>query len=126
MPLFKYIRIDVTRKSFYICFEFIAREDRDNYIQSLELLKEILRLDIEPRVFLVDKAETIRGAIKEVFLEQIYLFYIQHTNKNISTNYKAYFKDEEQKDFIKDQIQIIYIPNIEAYKEAITIFKTYQ
>ena len=41
-------------------------------------------------------------------------------------NYKAYFKDEEQKDFIKDQTQIIYIPNINSYEEAITIFKAYQ
>jgi hypothetical protein len=67
MPLFKYIRINITKKSFYVYFEFMASKDRDDYIQSLELLKEILKLDIEPRVFLVDKVEVMRGIIKKVF-----------------------------------------------------------
>jgi len=67
MPLFEYIGIDATRKSFCVYFEFTASEDRDDYIQSLKLLKEILRPDIEPGVFLVDKAEAIRGAIEKVF-----------------------------------------------------------
>jgi hypothetical protein len=99
IPLFKCIGIDVNGKSFYIYFEFTAGEDGDN---SLELLKEILGLDMEPGVFLMDKAEAIRGVIKEVFLNWIYLLYVWYTNKNVSTNCKAYFKDEEWKDFIKD------------------------
>ena len=102
MPLFECIGINVTRKSFCVCFEFTASEDGDNYIQSLKLLKEILGLDIEPGVFLVDKVEVMRGVIKKVFPNQVYLLYVQYTNKNVSTNYKAHFKDEEQKDFIRD------------------------
>ena len=126
MPLFEYIRINATRKSFYVYFEFTAGEDGDDCIQSLKLLKEILRLDMEPGVFLVDKAEVIRGIIEKVFLDQVYLLCVQHANKNVSTNYKAHFEDKEQKDFIRDQTQIIYVLSINAYKEAVSVFKNHQ
>jgi hypothetical protein len=58
MPLFEAIGTDTTRKSFYVCFKFTAREDENDYIQSLEFLKEMLR-ELPSRVFLVDKAEAM-------------------------------------------------------------------
>jgi MULE transposase domain len=125
MPLFECIGIDATGKSFCVCFEFTAGEDRDDCIQSLELLKEMLGPDMEPGVFLVDKAEAMRGAIEKVFPDWVYLLCVWHANKNVSANCKAHFEDEEWKDFLKDWTQIVYAPNIEAYEEAVAVFKTH-
>jgi len=58
MPLFEVIRTDTTRKSFCVYFEFTAGEDENDYIQSLEFLKEMLG-ELPSRVFLVDKAEAM-------------------------------------------------------------------
>jgi hypothetical protein len=44
----------------------MARENENDYIQSLKFLKEILK-ELFSRVFLVNKAKAIRKALKKVF-----------------------------------------------------------
>jgi hypothetical protein len=66
MPLFEAIGTDATGKSFCVCFEFTAGEDENDYIQSLEFLKEMLG-ELPSGVFSVDKAEAMRKALEKVF-----------------------------------------------------------
>ncbi len=125
MLLFKAIRINTTRKSFYISFEFLLGEIEEDLTQALKYLREILNNNIQLGVILIDKVESIRSIVVSIFLKQKVLLYIQYTNKSISKYCKVYFNtNKEQKEFIKEQNSLVVLLIVERYKENYTKFKT--
>jgi MULE transposase domain len=59
MPLFEVIRVEATRKSFCVSFEFLPVETKPDYIQALLYLKEMLGNDYTPGVIFTDKEEAL-------------------------------------------------------------------
>lgn len=79
MPLFECIAVDACRRSVCVCFEFLPGEDEDDCIQSLKHLREILGEDIgnSSGVFLTDKADAIRNAVKRgLHLKLLFEYYL--------------------------------------------------
>jgi hypothetical protein len=123
MPLFEVIRINATRRSFCVCFEFLPGEEEEDLIQALEYLKEMLGEDCPPGVILMDKAQAQRNAVQAVFPDWTSLLCLWHANKSITQKCKASFTADKWKVFLGGWHTIVLSPTKDIFFKRVDDFK---
>ena len=116
--LFLCIIIDVTSLNtiFYVAFCFLSKEKTNDYEWMLQQLREVCeKINVsDSNVIVIDNEKSLKTAISKVFSSIRQFLCLWHLNKNVFSNCKIWFDENEKwKKFFTVWQKIIYA-NTEA------------
>ncbi|XP_077214390.1 protein FAR1-RELATED SEQUENCE 5-like [Tasmannia lanceolata] len=119
MPLLDIVGVTSFNSSFYSCFAFLQKEEREDYVWALTMFNDMLDNVSRPTVIVTDRELALMGAIKIVFPGAMNLLCVWHIEKNILSKCKCHFQDEDDwHRFFSTWSTLIESPTEMAYHKA--------
>ncbi|CAL2270865.1 unnamed protein product [Prunus armeniaca] len=118
MPLLDIIGVSSFNTSFYSCFVFMQKEEKD-YVWALEMFNKILGVHNQPLVIISDRELALMKTIHIVFPSACNLLCMWHIEKNILANCKPHFREEvDWVAFLSTWADLIKSPNESSFDKA--------
>ena len=98
MPLIHIIGMTAFNTTFTVGFYFLAMEKLENYLWAMSKLSTMWENGSAPKVFVTYRELALIKAIEQVSPSSSNSLCIWHINKNILTNCKQYYANQEDFD----------------------------
>lgn len=120
MPLLNIVGITAAYCSFNAAFVFLCDEGEESYVWALREFQKI----VTPKVLVSDRELALLKAISVVFPETRNILCIWHIEKNILSNCRKSFSQEEEWCSFMDQWSaIVYSQTFEEYNQRFENFR---
>ncbi|XP_021752536.1 protein FAR1-RELATED SEQUENCE 6-like [Chenopodium quinoa] len=95
MPFLEIVGVTPTNQNFLVGYVFMRNECTGSYRWVLQRLRELIRYDKEPSVFLTDRELGLCAALREVFPGTSHLLCRWHINKDMEARVTNMFKNKK-------------------------------
>lgn len=120
-PLCIITGVTALNTTFYVGFGFLLDESAETYQWMLEQL-EVLCIDIDipnPTVIVTDNDHALTAALAQVMPQTRHLFCLWHMNKNVVSNCRKKFDEEESwQDFYSKWQTVVYANVLSEFHDA--------
>ncbi len=124
MPLFHIMGVSPTHQSLSLCFCFMQKETKDDYIWALQETKKCLCLqESNPTAIITDRELSLMNALTEVFPDSKNLICIWHIEKNLLSNVKKHFDTENWNRFLKTWKRLCNSTTLEDFTNTLNSLK---